>query len=853
MLLKEVLLAEVGDAGDPGPRSTRPTWVSVVAYLRAESAGRTYVGGGATTLPPRLQSPWNAPAVAEGLSRAAHDLPGALLAMDGAQPLAVANQVTAQFDEAVGARTDSRWQRTALACVRGAVEIGVLDLLARVRGADLAELLGTRRPAPARSAGGLPVRPTADEIPAAVTAQHGRYPVTRLVTSGNVEQDLAALVTAENANVAAGGSRPVWLECAGRYSVPGAERLVAGAGQLFADGRLTARVYLGQPLPRARRRALAALTRQVRDLTAGSAQPDVRIVLDESVETTNDLAFFLRNGEVTAVSVGARRGIATALRVVERAVAANPDVTVVVSGTGQVTDLEAAAIEVTARVVPKLDLYLPGRGGVELMRNGEHKIDRGWRMASSPAGLGSPPSLPRLIGSMGRAERGRLHSAGPPAGTAVEHPEYDAFGLETLGKNSLDSYLLEREARRLGLTTVRFHGVGFHVVDRAGRSIGFHCTTGPTTSRYASKVCGQKQATRALLARAGVAVPAGRQFATAEQSAVVAYARSLGWPVVVKPPAGKGGRGVSANLSSVDALKGAVTQLGRDGHREVIVEKHVSGADYRFFVVGGAVVSVLRRQPGSVVGDGASSVAELVLAKNLIRQRNPHQRSRLLRLDDEAIALLESRGMTPDSVPEVGRHVRLTTAGNISRGGDGIEVLDESHPSLLDLAVRAVAAIPGLDHAGVDLLAEDHRRPLAEQDAAVCELNSLPATSSHHYPTAGPPRNVSRALMEHYISVYGLAADPRPDPQSVCLRITGQVQAVGYRQWLTGIAHQLGLSGWVRNSEQQDLVEAEVTGPLDRVTALCLRAIFGPVNARPELVETRPLSIQHTGEFILHP
>ncbi|WP_162450132.1 acylphosphatase [Phytoactinopolyspora mesophila] len=845
MRICDALLSEVTEPGDPGPRSIRPGWLGVAVYLRVQAGEQQQAAGTAASFPRGTQSPWNTASMAHALDEAVNVLAGT--GLDADNPLDCAAEVARRFRDAVAPAALTRRQRGALDTVVGAVETGLLDAIARAAGVSLPTMLGARRAVPSRSARTVPAGSSVSVVEEKVGAQRGRYPAVRLAARGEPARDLDALLAAERAGAAAGGAHPLWLECAGRYSVEQAEGLVDEIASMLADGRLTRPILLEQPVRRLHRDALAALIRRAHTLTgpdAAGGKPELRIVLDESVESLDDLSGFLQDGPVRAVSVDLRRGLGTAIRVVERALAADPAVTVILSSPGRVTDLEAAAIEAAAQVLPKLDFYLPGRINVEL--GGMPGAEEG----AAPAGLGVQPSLARVVTWMGRAALGRLSPE--PVDTGTEQNTFDATGLETLGKNSLDSYLLEKEARRLGLATVRFRGVDFHAEDTEGRSIGFHCTTGPSTSRLVAKICGQKQVTRAYLARAGVSVPRGQLFAAPDRRSALEFAETLGWPVVVKPPEGKGGTGVVSNITGADRFLRAFSRLRDDGYEQVIVEKHIPGTDYRFLVVGGGVVSVLSRRPGGVTGDGRSTIAELVLAKNLVRLRNPHLRSRLLTLGSEAVNLLTAGGMTPDSVPQKGEQVTLTTAGNISRGGESIEVLDEAHPSLLDLAVRAVRAVPGLDHAGVDLLAEDHRRPLDSQAAAVCELNSLPATSSHHFPALGPPRNVSKALVGFYAGQYALATAPQPDVLAVRIRITGQVQAVGYRQWFANLAGPLGLNGWIRNSTEPDVVEAAVSGPLDLVSAVSLQAIFGPPKSRPELVETRVVSEAHQGGFAVH-
>lgn len=67
--------------------------------------------------------------------------------------------------------------------------------------------------------------------------------------------------------------------------------------------------------------------------------------------------------------------------------------------------------------------------------------------------------------------------------------------------------------------------------------------------------------------------------------------------------------------------------------------------------------------------------------------------------------------------------------------------------------------------------------------------------------------------------------------ETVRLRITGQVQGVGYRFWMTRAAASLGLRGWVRNRTDGS-VEALVTGAPEAVVAMIEASRKGPFGAR---------------------
>jgi acylphosphatase len=67
--------------------------------------------------------------------------------------------------------------------------------------------------------------------------------------------------------------------------------------------------------------------------------------------------------------------------------------------------------------------------------------------------------------------------------------------------------------------------------------------------------------------------------------------------------------------------------------------------------------------------------------------------------------------------------------------------------------------------------------------------------------------------------------------KTVRLRITGNVQGVGYRIWATRTALALGLRGWVRNRSDGS-VEALATGVPEGVAALIEACRQGPHGAR---------------------
>ncbi|MFM8415532.1 MAG: cyanophycin synthetase, partial [Planctomycetota bacterium] len=266
------------------------------------------------------------------------------------------------------------------------------------------------------------------------------------------------------------------------------------------------------------------------------------------------------------------------------------------------------------------------------------------------------------------------------------------------------------------------------------------------TGAVAESIAQDKELTRTLLAEAGIPVPEGRPVS--DPADAWSVAEEIGAPVVVKPRYGNQGRGVSVNLSTRGEVEKA-WHVAREQDASVVVERFVSGGDFRVLVVGGRVVAAARRRPPTVTGDGTSTVGRLVDRVNEDPRRTGDHATALspLVIDGVALAVLAEQGLTPESVPEAGRVVLLRQNANLSTGGTSEDVTDFVHPEVAACAIEA-ARIVGLDVAGIDLVTADITKPLESQRGVVIEVNAGPGLRMHLEPTVGTPRDVGAAIID---------------------------------------------------------------------------------------------------------
>ena len=265
------------------------------------------------------------------------------------------------------------------------------------------------------------------------------------------------------------------------------------------------------------------------------------------------------------------------------------------------------------------------------------------------------------------------------------------------------------------------------------------------TTAMAEMIAQDKELTRSLLQSIGVPVPDGRSVVSAEDAREAAL--EIGLPVVVKPRDGNQGRGVATNLRTQEQVVAAYDAAREEGSR-IIVEKHISGGDFRLLVVGDKLIAAAQRQPAQVFGDGQHTVQQLVDQENTDPRRGEDHATCLSKIPLDAVSMqvLAEQGLTVDTIPPTGQVVLIRRNANLSTGGTATDVTDLVHPEVAARAIEA-ARMVGLDVAGVDVVCSDVRRPLEEQAGVIVEVNAAPGLRMHLQPSTGHPRPVGEAII----------------------------------------------------------------------------------------------------------
>jgi cyanophycin synthetase len=278
-------------------------------------------------------------------------------------------------------------------------------------------------------------------------------------------------------------------------------------------------------------------------------------------------------------------------------------------------------------------------------------------------------------------------------------------------------------------------------------------TTFDCDSHLDSDFTTRKDDCKAFLSNLGFPVPKGDVVVSCKQALKVA--EKIGYPVAVKPVAGHKGIGVTAEVQNAEELEfafdRAVEAIPENQAIEIIVEKSISGVDFRVLCVNGRFVAATERRPASVVGDGHSTIAQLIERENRKPERTDSATSPLgkIQSDESMERYLHEQGLSTDSVLEKDRTVYLRKVANLSAGGLSIDATRTVHPDNIILA-QDIAQHFKLTCLGIDVIAQSLAKSWKSGNFGIIEINAAPGISMHLRPAVGESVNVPSHILDTF-------------------------------------------------------------------------------------------------------
>lgn len=318
----------------------------------------------------------------------------------------------------------------------------------------------------------------------------------------------------------------------------------------------------------------------------------------------------------------------------------------------------------------------------------------------------------------------------------------EIYANEQLGPSTL---AICNEAKKRGIPVLRVGEKSMFQLGYGKYGKMIEATICSDTSGLAVDIACDKLLTKEILLNQCIPVAMGGKVLNSLD--LLLKAENIGYPVVIKPRYGNQGKGVFVNIKNEKQVLEAYNILSKN-YKDIMIEKHIVGRDYRVCVVDGEVIAVAERIPPYVVGDGVSTVRKLINELNKDDRRGIGHEKPLTKVnpDESLSAHIFKSGYNLNSVLPKGVKLTLRENANLSTGGIAIDCTDIICEENIEICKRAAKAI-GLNVCGIDICCSDISVPLSE-GGAIIEVNAAPGIRMHHYPFKGESRNVAGAIVD---------------------------------------------------------------------------------------------------------
>jgi cyanophycin synthetase len=312
---------------------------------------------------------------------------------------------------------------------------------------------------------------------------------------------------------------------------------------------------------------------------------------------------------------------------------------------------------------------------------------------------------------------------------------------------------LWRTAEKKGIPTFYLWEEGLTQYGFGKNQVRGIATTFDCDSHLDSDFTTRKDNCKEFLKSLGFPVPEG-DIVKSDREAL-AVAKEIGYPVAIKPVIGYKHIGVTVDVGSARELElacdRAVKAIPEDQSIRIIVEKSIQGRDFRLLCVNGKFVAAAERRPASVVGDGYSTIYELIREENRKPARRDIPTSAMSKIQcDEAMELyLDEQGLSLDSVIEKDETIYLRKVANLSAGDVSIDITSMMHPDNIILA-QDIDQYFRLTCLGIDVVADSLDKSWKEGSLAILKINAAPDILMHLNPAIGQSIDVPSHILDAF-------------------------------------------------------------------------------------------------------
>ncbi len=276
--------------------------------------------------------------------------------------------------------------------------------------------------------------------------------------------------------------------------------------------------------------------------------------------------------------------------------------------------------------------------------------------------------------------------------------------------------------------------------------VRFRATMTDRTSSIAVDLASNKDETKRMLKDA--AIPVAKGVCISNPDDLESAVKEVGFPLVFKPLDGNHGKGASINVKTLEESVLAF-EHAKKYSRKIIIEKFITGYDFRVLVINNRFIAAALREPAHVIGDGKLTIQQLIDKENLDPRRGYGHENVLteISIDRETLEQLSKKEYSLQTVLKKDELCYLKGTANLSTGGTSTDITDIVHPHNIFICER-ISRVIGLDICGIDIMASNLSEPLEVTGGVVLEVNAAPGFRMHLAPAKGLPRNVAAPVID---------------------------------------------------------------------------------------------------------
>ncbi len=216
------------------------------------------------------------------------------------------------------------------------------------------------------------------------------------------------------------------------------------------------------------------------------------------------------------------------------------------------------------------------------------------------------------------------------------------------------------------------------------------------------------------------------------------FAKEHGFPLVIKPNVSGYSRGSHFPITNYKELWKASLMV-KVWWPSSVIEQYLLGANYRVLATPEKIVSVIRRYPPFVDGNGTDNIDTLIDSENAVRQSmNLHPTIYPIAKSPAVKKYLAKQKLSLNSVPADGERILLFNRVALAPGGV-VETIDQDTVPQINKALFCdVVKHFDANLFGIDVILEHGiEQDYTTQKCIFLEVNSRPYTRMHEKPRYG--------------------------------------------------------------------------------------------------------------------